>query len=190
MIIALIRHGETNYNLNKKVQGSTDNPLNQNGVNQIKNLTLHLKNSDPIWDIIGSSHLIRAQESAQIIADGLSIKDFFIEPLLTERDFGPYEGKDVSIMRPLIALDNYREDGFEDNEKLLTRVSKALINLSFKYKDKKVLFVCHSHVIKSALIHFDPKTYTYMNHEINNSSVYYFKINEDTFTYLKKIDLV
>ncbi|CCV64459.1 Phosphoglycerate mutase 2, co-factor independent [Alteracholeplasma palmae J233] len=189
MIIGLVRHGQTDFNKKGIIQGHIDNPLNKEGINQVKKLGIHLKQYDKSWDYIGYTPLKRAYESATILNSFLNIKLSFAYKKLIERDFGPFDGKDVSVVKDIFKQKDYKVEGFENDSLLLERVKNALFELNQKYTDKKVLFVCHSHVIKSALILVDPKTYSFMNYYVSNSSIYYFDISESTIKFIKKIDL-
>lgn len=64
--IALIRHGSTAWNKEKRSQGQTDNPLDQEGREQA--LLLAVRLSEETWDAIYASDLERASETARIIA--------------------------------------------------------------------------------------------------------------------------
>lgn len=88
----LIRHGETDWNMKHKLMGSSDEPLNTNGIQGADKLGKHLS-SIPLT-ILLTSPLQRAQETAAHIA--LQQKHHCriqIEPLLRERSFGALEGK-------------------------------------------------------------------------------------------------
>jgi broad specificity phosphatase PhoE len=64
MEICIIRHGETDWNKEKRLQGRENIPLNEEGINQIKNTIEYLKKYK--WDIIITSPLSRAKQSAEL----------------------------------------------------------------------------------------------------------------------------
>ena len=70
MTILLIRHGQTNWNLESKLQGREDIPLNETGRSQAKTCAQYL--SDQTWHTIYTSPLSRAKETAQIISKELN----------------------------------------------------------------------------------------------------------------------
>lgn len=89
MDIYLIRHGETDWNTVKRLQGSTDIPLNPYGIELAEKTAEGMK--DLKIDKIYSSPLIRARKTAEIIKGDRSI-DVVLEDALQEIDFGVYEG--------------------------------------------------------------------------------------------------
>ena len=62
----LVRHGETDWNVDDRIQGRTDNPLNANGLNQAERLSAFL--SDEPLEMITSSDLLRAAKTADAVA--------------------------------------------------------------------------------------------------------------------------
>lgn len=92
----MFRHGETDLNLSNKIQGRTDVPLNETGIRQANTLAKKIK--DIPFDIIYSSDLLRAKETALFVHQGRKIP-FITTPLLREIDFGIAEGMDRNEMR-------------------------------------------------------------------------------------------
>jgi probable phosphoglycerate mutase len=84
-----IRHGETDWNVGRRVQGTTDVPLSTRGREQAEELAARLAD----WPIgaIYSSDLRRALETARPLAARLGL-DVIVDPILRERDFGAFEG--------------------------------------------------------------------------------------------------
>lgn len=69
--IIFIRHGLTDWNIERRAQGQSDIPLNNKGRKQARQLATRLKNSK--WHLIFSSDLLRASETASIVADSLGL---------------------------------------------------------------------------------------------------------------------
>lgn len=174
--ICFIRHGETSWNKEGRIQGLIDNLLSDNGVNEAKVLASNLKEIDPRWDIIVTSPLTRAKQTALIIKEGLNIDiPLIIEDNLTERNFGEAEG--VIISKDLFSrILNDDITGLEKSIHLQNRVHEATIKIAKENPGKKILIVAHSHVIKALLIKLDNK-YTYKQQVKNlslNKFVYQF----------------
>lgn len=92
-----IRHGETNWNQERRIQGRIDNILNETGKNQAKEVGELLKKEGINWDIIITSPLKRAYETATIIQSILQPKLKVIAiPAFQEREFGKAEGMAIS----------------------------------------------------------------------------------------------
>lgn len=92
--LTLVRHGETDWNLARRVQGSTDIPLNETGRAQARAAALRLAEAaDPAAPVIvAASDLSRARETAEIIAEHLGVDGPAAYPALRERAYGEAEG--------------------------------------------------------------------------------------------------
>ena len=93
--VFLIRHGKTSGNAEKRYIGTTDEPLTKEGMDEIK------KNKYPCADMIFSSSLKRAVQTAEIIWPGQ--KAIVIDEL-RETDFGRFEGKNYKRRQVWIYL--------------------------------------------------------------------------------------
>ncbi len=97
-MIYLIRHGQTELNHLKLIQGRSDHPLNEKGIAQARVAAEKLNAVS--FDAVYSSPLIRAVQTAKIVAP-------YAEPLVDERlidmDYGPFEGKGRDALPPEVA---------------------------------------------------------------------------------------
>ena len=89
MKIYLIRHGETDWNLEQRLQGATDIPLNENGLELARETAQGLK--EVPFDLIYTSPLKRAKQTAEILRGERDIP-LIEEPRIREICFGIYEG--------------------------------------------------------------------------------------------------
>ena len=89
MRIYLVRHGQTNDNIKNIMQGWKDTPLNDQGRLQANALVSFFREES--IDIVYSSDLSRALETAQIIADAIH-KEVYIDKQLREMYLGSWEG--------------------------------------------------------------------------------------------------
>ncbi len=162
MKILLIRHGQTEANNLRLIQGSTDNPLNQTGIKQAHQVGLFLKKKNKIFDHAYSSPLLRAVQTGEIILDYLDKSmPIHLDKHFVERDFGPYESMPIGPFFHKLIKDEYEEDGFENNKSMLKRIKTGLVGLYKKHANENLILFCHSHVIKSFLILADKKNYDY-----------------------------
>ncbi len=99
--LILIRHGETDWNRDRRIQGTTDIPLNDTGRAQAREtaeaLRARLDRTLPLT--VASSDLARARETAEIIAAELGAGAPLVYPGLRERRYGEAEGMHVEDFR-------------------------------------------------------------------------------------------
>jgi len=94
--LTLVRHGQTDWNLERRYQGQKDIPLNSEGVRQAQALA-QLLAAEP-YDAIYSSDLQRAMQTAQALQAARSIP-LYADPRLREICFGEWEGEIFQVMR-------------------------------------------------------------------------------------------
>ena len=146
MEILLTRHGQTEWNLLKKVQGKADIELNEKGIEQAETIRVSLK--EERIDLILCSPLKRAIQTAEIINQGKNIR-MIIDERLSERDFGEFEGMsntDFDFNAFWSYKQNLKYDKAENIKDFFYRVYTKLDNIENKYKDKNILFVTHGGV--------------------------------------------
>ena len=107
MRITTIRHGETDWNVAKRVQGHTDIELNQTGLNQAERLAKRLA-AEPC-DIIYTSDLLRARKTAEIINTQHGVK-LITSPNLRETNLGKFEGQCLTDEDVRIAFRAYMDE--------------------------------------------------------------------------------
>ena len=155
MKIYVVRHGQTDYNINGLFQGRKDIPLNSVGIKQAEETAQKFKNI-PV-DIIIVSPLTRAKETAKYISNVTGIKTV-IEQDLIERNFGDMEGKpnreDCNIKMLLDYEKNYNICNVEPIQSLFKRVSDCLDKIIDKYMGKNVVLVTHGGVAQAIDIYF------------------------------------
>jgi broad specificity phosphatase PhoE len=180
--IVLMRHGETYANKKLIIQGRMDNPLNDTGRAQARQTGAFLKQRGEQFDVIVTSPLSRAWETAKIVSSELGYrKAVQTEPELVERNFGDFDGKkiDENYAR-VVVLDMI--PNMEKNAVLETRVEQALRTLCETNPGKKILVVTHSHVIKSCLVRLVPG-FIYTSY-LFNCSLNYLTYDQGTFAVL------
>ena len=151
MNLYVVRHGETIWNKEHKVQGITDIPLTDKGREEAKELQLLIKSLD--IDIVISSPLIRARETAKILVD--SKLPINTDDRIKERDWGMNEGADLDTVDKWDCWDvilNTKVQNIECVQDFMYRVSDFIEDIKIRYKDKNVLIVTHSAV--SRVIHY------------------------------------
>ena len=150
MKVYLLRHGQTDWNVQGRLQGRMDIPMNRNGRKQILEIAEHLHEFQFTADMIISSPLGRAKESSEIIAEEIGYQDSIVyDEGFLERSFGLAEGL---IYDEKINLDDPAY-GAESVEDVCIRAKKA-IEKYISDEEKNILVVAHGAVlsaVKSAL---------------------------------------
>ena len=146
-VLALIRHGQTDWNAEGLLQGSSDIPLNDVGRHQARDALMTLR-SKP-WDVVVSSPLLRARETAALIADGLGIPLGDAYPGLAERDYGVLEGTPAADAIERWPHRDY--PGAETLDAVATRGEAALTAIAADFPADAVLAVCHGTIIRYTL---------------------------------------
>ncbi|MFD0677064.1 MULTISPECIES: histidine phosphatase family protein [unclassified Paenibacillus] len=151
MIIGFVRHGETDWNKEGRSQGHRDIELNEEGQAQAHAVAKRL--SAEQWDILISSDLLRAQETAQIISQLLK-KPVQLDKRLRERSFGQLEGTTVQER-----IDRWGSGwesldlNVETLEHMLVRSTELMHELVVRYSGQKILLVSHGTFIAVTLKH-------------------------------------
>lgn len=143
MKIYLARHGETDWNKEKRFQGHRDIPMNETGIRQIEELARRIREKGITFTGIISSPLERARKSAEMIAE----KTGYSGSIVTDRDFIE---RDCGILEGTVwkeGLDlNDPSYGLETIDELIDRAGRALGKYSFS-DDEDILIVSHGAIL-------------------------------------------
>lgn len=147
--INLIRHGETDWNVEHRYQGSTDIPLNDLGRKQVKWLADSMR--DESWDVIYSSPSMRAFDTAKAVAAAIGIDEEAIirDRRLMERGYGEAEG--LTLPEREAKWPEGEWPGLESWEEVAERTMKTLHSAVQDNLGKRILIVCHGGVINAIL---------------------------------------
>lgn len=177
--IIAIRHGETPWNVDSRIQGHLDIALNATGRQQAARMALALKD-DPITAVYASD-LTRAWETAQYLARarGLPVNP---EAGLRERGFGDFEGKTFAEIEALLPEQSLRwrtrdpdfaPAGGESLQTLHQRVVETTERLAARHPGELIALVGHGGVMDvlyraATRLHIQaPRTWTLGNAAIN-----------------------
>lgn len=177
--IVAIRHGETDWNVDTRIQGSLDIPLNATGRQQAARMAQALRH-EPITAIYASD-LARAWETAQYLGDALGLP---VRPDagLRERGFGDFEGKTFREIEALLPEQarrwrmrdpDFAPNGGESLEALRRRVIAAAQQRAEQHPGELVALVAHGgvmDVLYRAAAHLSiqaPRTWALGNAAIN-----------------------
>jgi broad specificity phosphatase PhoE len=155
----LIRHAQTQWNLEKKIQGHGDSPLTADGNIQAARWGRILRQFS--WNRIIASDTGRALETANRINEFLKIS-LTTDSRLREQDWGCWAGKTISQINSEIQGDlagqvnagwDFCPPGGEDRKSVLKRSRKALIEVAAVWPGDNILVVTHEGVIKCIIYH-------------------------------------
>lgn len=157
MKLYMARHGQTDWNLAKRIQGDTDVPLNETGIQQARDLQGLVREIE--FDACYASPLARALKTAEIATEGKY--EIILDDRLRERRFGELEGKPMGNWLDLtngIDIFDRKLDfagmGIEPPSAVMSRAKSFLDNLKAKYSDDEaVLVVAHAGILK--VLHFN-----------------------------------
>lgn len=146
--LGLLRHGQTDWNINFLLQGVTDIPMNQTGIEQVKLAAKAIRAED--WDVVLTSPLSRARQTAEIIASQHGYTEIIEQELLIERSFGEAEGLSHEQWRAKYSnLDVI--PGGESRTQLAERSRLLLETISQELAGKRVLAISHGALIRTLL---------------------------------------
>ncbi|MDF2587569.1 MAG: fructose-2,6-bisphosphatase [Anaerocolumna sp.] len=140
IMIYLVRHGQTNWNLLKKFNGSTDTDLNQTGIEQAKSQAENLMNV--CFDVCFCSPLKRARQNCEIIFKGTIVLD----ERLSEINCGEFEGKEetTETMQLFWQATMNGDKGTENFKDFIKRNCDFCSKISEQYNGKNILIITHA----------------------------------------------
>jgi broad specificity phosphatase PhoE len=168
----LVRHGETEWNAARRIQGRTDIPLNDTGREQARQAAELLARRR--WQGVYTSPLGRAHETARIIADRLGLAGVTDIDALVERDYGEAEGMGFDEIEALYP-EGVRAPGQETREEVAARVVPALLELAERHPGERLVIVSHGGAIRAVLQTAEPGT---RHPRITNASVHSFRVED------------
>ncbi|MBM7644658.1 putative phosphatase [Scopulibacillus daqui] len=173
LLIWLIRHGETEWNKLKKVQGREDIELNETGIAQANAAGKFARKID--WDAFVTSPLKRTVKTAERIAANLD-KDvpIYIEDDLIERHYGKASG--LTYEERVQIFNSRPIEGMEELVDLEKRAQRLLNHLLHQWQGKRIIAVTHGGLIKTLLALVSKNTLKRDDIYVDNcsiSSIYY-----------------
>ncbi|WP_010529210.1 histidine phosphatase family protein [Lentibacillus jeotgali] len=165
--IGFVRHGVTQWNKEGRAQGTSDIPLDEEGLGQARLLAERLEFGE--WDVVYSSDLLRAKQTAEILNAKLGTQ-LYLDSRLRERNCGLAEGttEEERVQRwgP-----GWRELDmqFESYDSIISRGDALIDEISEKHMDQNVLIVSHGAFIKVVLNALIPDSN--MDESLKNTSL-------------------
>jgi broad specificity phosphatase PhoE len=150
--ILLIRHGQTDANAGGQLQGHQPTPLNMTGLRQANLLAARLAGHSPPVEVVISSDLARARETAAFVASACGLQ-LTLDPAWRERGFGLLEGKPVGDKNMWQAASGeFDPPGAEPWAEVRKRIHDALTTIPITYsRSKLIAVVTHGGPIRTVL---------------------------------------
>lgn len=176
--IVLIRHGETDWNRERRLQGQLDVPLNTQGLEQAAQLGRALAGER--FDAVYASDLSRARQTAQALADelGVAVRD---DAGLRERCYGQFEGltyAEVAERHPAEfdawqnRVPEFAPPGGETLTEFHERAVQTALRLVRRHPGERIALVSHGGVLDCLYRHAHAMTLTEpRRHELRNASI-------------------
>jgi broad specificity phosphatase PhoE len=180
-MIYIIRHGQTELNSRQVLQGRSDYPLNDSGIEQAAEAGEKLRGI--AFASVYSSPLLRAVQTAEIVAPGVKPK---LDSRLIEMDYGPYEGMSLKDPDPEIRrffsdfVHQPAPEGMEALADVTARLGVFLEELKNSGVNGNIMISTHAIAMKGALEYLTPASAgSYWSKYIGNCAVYTAGVRED-----------
>ncbi len=185
--LLLVRHGETDWNLQMRFQGQTDVDLNARGVEQAEAVAHRLRN-EPLQAIY-SSDLRRAMQTAQIIARHHDLRPI-ADTDLRELSYGVWEGmsrEEILASEWAELFEKYRKDslryrppGAEYPEQILERSRRVLHRIRHEYHEGTVCIVGHGGSLRALIcVALSAPLETFRRMRLDNASLSAIECRDD-----------
>ena len=179
MKIYYVRHGQTDWNLARKMQGGeTEKELTSTGIEQAKQTKKELENAK--YDIVICSPMHRAIQTAEIINKDRNVP-IITDERIRERKLGELEGNKVTDETEKKIWDynlNYQIPNGENIHDFEKRIDEFFDDIKEKYHDKSVLIVAHGGIAKVIKAHLYgmPESQNLAEISMNNCEIIEFEI--------------
>ena len=199
-MLYIVRHGQTAKNKQKVLQGRSDIALNEEGRAQAADAGRKLMELGVKPEIIYSSPLIRAVETAEIIADAarkrakadagrdMGAAGVRTDERLIEMDYGPFEGMDLNNPAPEVMAffmdfaGTPAPEGMEQLSSVVARAGEFLEEIRKEAAEHDVIISTHAIAMKGLLEYLTPGSNgSYWSEYIGNCDVYAAEVNESGY---------
>lgn len=193
-MIAIVRHGQTEQNNALLLQGRSDNELDDIGKKQSADLAKWFREHNVEFDLIYSSPLKRAVETAEIITGNAEV---VTDNRLIEMDYGPYEGMDLHSLSPEVAfffsdfVNHPAPEGMEPLSEVVRRLGEFLEDIRPVAENKNILISTHAIAMKGALEYLTPESKgKYWSTHILNCEVYRTDVVDGEYSIPFRLELI
>lgn len=183
----LMRHGQTRFNVQHRLQGVCDAPLTEIGIEQAKKAGQYLAKQEPIFDHVFTSTSERASDTLEIVTGRT---DYERLKGLKGQDFGAFEGQ-PEYLHPKTSIvghfgDHYAQFGGESQDQFVARVVSSAREMVDKHPDQSILAVSHAGALMTFLHAVEPERA--FESCPGNCAILVFDYDGSSFHFVKLID--
>ncbi|MBO0445124.1 histidine phosphatase family protein [Enterococcus ureilyticus] len=179
----LMRHGETVFNQQKKIQGWCDSPLTEKGIKQAQIAGNYFKEHEITFDHAYASTSERASDTLEQVTD----MPYKRVKGLKEWHFGRFESESESLNPPLPYGDFFAGYGGEEEFQVRERVSEALMTI-MKEAGATVLAVSHGAACRQFMRNWAHTSEVDQKDRLGNCCILKFEFENDTFKLIEIIN--
>ena len=190
-MIYIVRHGQTAKNKANILQGRSDIPLNETGIEQAEETGRKFADADVVIQKVWSSPLLRARQTAEAIAPGVPC---VTDDRLIEMDYGPYEGMDLNDPTPEVLtffrdfVHNPAPEGMEPLSEVVRRAGEFLEEIRQEAALADLMISTHAIAMKGILEYLSPDSLgSWWSKYVGNCSVYCTEVVGDRYTVPKEV---
>lgn len=176
--VYLVRHGQTLFNVRKKIQGWCDSPLTQLGIQQAKAVGDYFHSQGITFDQAYASTSERCCDTLEYITN-MPYKRL---KGLKEWNFGRFEGESEDLNPPLPYGDFFVKYGGESQEDVQNRMAKTLQDMMSQENHQNVLVVSHGASIRNFLRVWEHNNQVEFQGRITNGCILKFAYENNEFT--------
>lgn len=183
MEIVIFRHGQTDWNVEGRLQGSTNVPLNATGEEQAKNLAKRLLGFD--FDLVITSDLARAHSTALAVIEGRDIP-LLVDQRLRELGLGEAEGKTRAEVEAMWGIEDFAKYNFPGREtatSVAERVNQVISELMTKNL-KSIAISSHGGVVWNWLSQVTTRNDV---GRVGNTDAFHLRVESSKIIYLGRI---
>ncbi|WP_088815371.1 MULTISPECIES: histidine phosphatase family protein [Listeria] len=175
--VYLMRHGQTLFNAQHKIQGFCDSPLTPIGIKQAKIARTHIERNNIILDEAYSSTSERACDTLELLTDipYKRVKG------LREWNFGTYEGEGEHLNPPLPYQDFFIQFGGESQIEVEERITKTITDITKNSRESNILIVSHGAAIANFYRHWEHTSPVKKKAKIQNCSLFKYQYHQNQF---------
>ncbi|MBC1435514.1 histidine phosphatase family protein [Listeria rocourtiae] len=183
-ILYLMRHGQTLFNVRKKIQGFCDAPLTECGINQAKIASEYFKENGIVFDQAYSSTSERACDTLELITD----MDYKRLKGLKEWNFGTFEGESEDLNPPLPYGDFFAGFGGEREMDFRVRLVETMESMMNQENHDTVLAVSHGAACAQFARHWEARSSIGRISGLKNCCILKFEYENGEFTLVNFIN--